>query len=224
MNNNLTEIAVVVDRSGSMESIWSDTLGGLKQFVADQQKLEGEANLTLNIFDNEFLPLVTRAAVKTVDLEKFQFGPRGNTALYDAIGRTVTTLGEQIAASKEEARPGKVLVAIFTDGAENASTEYNRKRVFDLIRRKEEKDGWAFLFMAAGKDAMVEGEHLGIHANQRVMYEANGEDAKLAYDNLADIVVASRSASAEGFLELRDNLNLTANFAKKKAGKAKKAV
>ncbi len=223
MNNNLTEIAVVVDRSGSMESIWSDTLGGLKQFVADQQKLEGEANLTLNIFDNEFLPLVTRAAVKTVDLEKFQFGPRGNTALYDAIGRTVTTLGEQIAASKEEARPGKVLVAIFTDGAENASTEYNRKRVFDLIRRKEEKDGWAFLFMAAGKDAMVEGEHLGIHANQRVMYEANGEDAKLAYDNLADIVVASRSASAEGFLELRDNLNLTANFAKKKAGKAKKA-
>ncbi len=76
--------------------------------------------------------------------------------------------------------------------------------------------------MAAGKDAMVEGEHLGINANQRVMYEATGEDAKLAYDNLADIVVASRSASVEGFQQLRANLNLTANFARKKAGKAKK--
>jgi hypothetical protein len=222
MNTNLTEIAVVVDRSGSMHEIWTDTLGGLKQFLADQQKLEGEANFNLNVFDNEFLPLVSRLPIRQVDLEKFEFPPRGNTALYDAIGRTVSTLAQQIASTKETERPAKVVVAIFTDGAENASSEYNRKRVFDLIQQKETQDGWSFLYMAAGKEAMIEGEHLGIQSNKRVLYEATGEEAKLAYENLTEVVASNRASSVNEFRASRDTMNLTESFARKKAAKAKK--
>jgi len=130
-------------------------------------------------------------------------------------------LSEQIGATKEVDRPAKVIVAIFTDGAENASTEYNQKRVFDLIQSKESKDGWSFLFMAAGKEAMVEGERLGIAVNRRVLYEATGQDTTVAYDNLSEIVHASRNASPVEFRELRTSQDLTASFNAKKTKKQK---
>jgi len=199
MNEKLTEIAVLVDRSGSMQGIWDDTLGGLRSFVADQKALPDEANLTLAVFDDQYDVPVTRRPVAQVNLDNPNFGPRSMTALYDALGRIIRSVHESIQRLPEAERPGKVIFAVFTDGAENASKEHSRESVFSMIKEREEKDSWNFLFLAAGKEALTEAGNLGFAAHKSVMYEATGENSRHAFKTVSTFTSDSRNQSLQEY-------------------------
>jgi Mg-chelatase subunit ChlD len=128
------DITVVLDRSGSMASIASDVVGGFNHFVTDQQVQPGECRLTLVQFDHECeVVYAGRPIAEAPSLTAETFEPRGTTALLDAIGRTIDATGERLRALPEPDRPDRVLLVVITDGLENASIDYNRSRVFDMI-------------------------------------------------------------------------------------------
>jgi uncharacterized protein YegL len=127
MNANLCEIGFVLDRSGSMESMRLEAIGGFNAFLASHQKAAGEAKLTLVLFDHEYIVTHDGRPVKEVPaLDPRTYVPRGTTALLDASGRTINTIGERLDKMPEAERPGKVIVSILTDGLENASQEFSR--------------------------------------------------------------------------------------------------
>ena len=140
MNNNLTEIAYILDRSGSMGPLAEASIAGFNQFVAEQRQATGEARLSLVLFDNEYLmPHRSTPLDEVPELNTHTYVPRGSTALLDAVGRTIDELGERLAATPDLERPGQVIVAIFTDGFENASRIYDSHRIADMITHQREK-------------------------------------------------------------------------------------
>ncbi len=163
MNNNLTEIACVIDRSGSMESIRDDAIGGFNSFLDTQKKQPGDARLTLVLFDNEYLvPENGTPLARVKPLDATTYVPRGSTALYDAIGRTINEVGARLASTPEPDRPGKVIVAILTDGQENASTEFSRETIATMISHQQKAYAWEFVFLAANQDAVTAAEAIAI--------------------------------------------------------------
>ena len=174
MNESKTHIAVVVDRSGSITSIRSDTIGGFNTFLRDQQAEPGEATLSLVLFDHEYQPVYTmRPLAEVPELTTETYVPRGNTALLDAIGRTINETGAALAAIPEAERPGRVVFVIITDGHENSSREFNRYRVLEMIRHQSDVYGWQFVFLGANQDAIVEAGSIGIKAANAVSYTAS---------------------------------------------------
>jgi hypothetical protein len=173
MNDNLTYIAVVLDRSGSMESCKQPTISGFNEFL-HQQKLEpGDARLYLAQFDHEYDLLYDKPLREADELTGYTYQPRGMTALYDAIGRTIKTLGEKFAKQPEKERPGKVLVAIITDGYENHSTEYFRHQIADMVKEQQEKYSWRFVFIGANQDAIFTAAQMNINRGSAITYTAN---------------------------------------------------
>ena len=149
MNRELTDIVVVLDRSGSMASVLDDTIGGFNTFLEEQKGAQGRARLTLTQFDNEYDIVHERRDVREVEpLTRATYIPRGTTALLDAVGRTVTSVRARIALDDASEQPWKVVFVIITDGQENASREFNRAQVFELIREQEKEAGWGFDFSA----------------------------------------------------------------------------
>lgn len=193
MNDNLTELALIVDRSGSMEPLWKDTLGGMRALITDQKAQPGEARLTLVAFDNEYLVPYRRAPLTEVNLARPRFGPRGGTALYDALGRTLVELDRQISRLPEAERPCRVIVAVFTDGQENSSQTFGGPQVLNMIRRREQEDGWTFLFLAAGREAFAEASTLGISAGHSLLVEASPAGVRRAQSALSAAVTSLRS-------------------------------
>lgn len=163
-NHGCTEIVVILDRSGSMNSITDDAIGSFNAFLAEQQKLKGKALLTLILFDDKYDIVHNGIDIQDIKpLDKNTYVPRGMTALLDAIGKTINSVRERINNMPEDQRPEKVLVGILTDGHENASHEYNRNAIMKLIDEKDE--GWEFLYLAANQDAIREGSSIGIGMN-----------------------------------------------------------
>lgn len=168
---NRCAIAVVLDRSGSMGSVRSETIEGFNEFLASQKQAPGEATLTLVQFDDQFDIMHDATPLECVQsLTIDTFVPRGTTALLDAIGRTIDGLGRRLAAMPEHERPGRVIVAIITDGMENASTRYKRSQVFDMITHQRRKYSWEFMFLAADQDAIAAGRELGINREFSASY------------------------------------------------------
>jgi hypothetical protein len=163
MNKNLTEIAYILDRSGSMQAMVEPAIAGFNQFLREQIDAPGSARLTLVLFDNEYLvPCDGLPIEEVVDLDTTTYVPRGSTALLDAIGRTINELGARLAAIPESARPGQVIIAIFTDGYENASRQFDLHKINDLITHQRENYNWQFLFLAANQDAIATAAQMGI--------------------------------------------------------------
>lgn len=163
MNPNLTEIAYVLDRSGSMTRMTKAAIAGFNEFLKEQLEMPGEASLSLLLFDNQFLKLHDRVFLEKVKpLTSETYVPQGCTALLDAIGMTIKTLGEQLATLPEEERPGKVIVAIFTDGHENASTDYSFEKILQMITHQRTEYQWEFLFLSADEDAIATAARMGI--------------------------------------------------------------
>ncbi len=143
-----TEIVVILDRSGSMETIKSDMVGGLKKFIADQKKVKGKANFSLAQFDTEYE--IIYDSVDIQDVNDIDLIPRGRTALLDAIGKTLNRIYMQ-----------KAICVIITDGLENSSEIYTKPEVVRLIKSRK-KFGWEFIYLGANQDAIQEGGSLGI--------------------------------------------------------------
>lgn len=192
MNPNLTEIVCIVDRSGSMEAIQSDAEGGLNTFIEEQKKFPGEARLTIAQFDTEYEIVCSRVLIK--DAPKYRLRPRGNTALLDALGRTITTLGEQLSKTAEADRPSKIVVVIVTDGMENSSLEYKASKIFEMITHQREKYSWAFMFLAANQDAIKTATGLGMSGASSVSYAHTGVGVRRAYAMASSALKSYRSS------------------------------
>ena len=167
-DQNLTHIYLLLDRSGSMQSIKADTEGGFAAFVEEQRHTPGECRVTLAQFDNHYdVVYVDRpiADVPALDLQ-----PRGSTALLDAMGRSITEAGTKLAVLPEDQRPDTVIVAIMTDGHENASQEWTHPAIKSLVEQQTELYGWQFLYMGADQDAIEVGRNIGIKADHSVTY------------------------------------------------------
>lgn len=197
MNTLLTELAFILDRSGSMSSIAADAIEGFNCFLHDQQHAQGQARITLALFDDEYLvPIQSLPVDEVVPLDQTTYVPRNSTALLDAIGRTIDELGTRFSALPEAARPGKVIVAILTDGLENASVHETWRSVSQRIRHQTEVYGWEFLFLGANQDAIATAAQLHIAAHNAANYHADGVGLRSTARSLSRKATALRAKSA----------------------------
>lgn len=189
----VTEIAFILDRSGSMESVRQATIDGFNEFLRDQQAAPGLTRLTLVLFDNEILTVHDSVpVVEILPLDHTTFVPRGSTALLDAIGITINRIGDRIATTPESQRPGHVAVAILTDGEENSSQEYDWHRIARHINRQTQKYGWDFLFLGAGPDAIATAAKMNIHAKHSAAYMADAAGQQAATKGISRKISAAR--------------------------------
>ena len=153
MKPDLTDITLVVDRSGSMEQVQKDAQGGVNSFIKEQAKEPGEALLTLVQFDTEYEFL--HEGVPISQVPEYKLVPRGMTALLDAVGRAINETGERLSKMKEQDRPGLVIFVVMTDGLENSSKEFSKDLIKEMIKRQQEKYNWHFTFLGANQDAIA---------------------------------------------------------------------
>ena len=161
MKANLTDITLVVDRSGSMDHVREDAEGGVNTFITEQGKEPGEALLTLVQFDTEYEFLHQGVPIQHVP--KYELVPRGMTALLDAMGKAINETGERLAKMDEDDRPGLVVFVVMTDGQENSSKEFTRAQLKKMIERQQDEFNWHFTFLGANQDAFAEAGGMGIH-------------------------------------------------------------
>jgi hypothetical protein len=205
MKADFTDISVVLDRSGSMASVWQDTIGGFNSFIDAQRKLPGACNVSALQFDNEFETLYTAKPVGDAPLlTKETYVPRGGTALLDAIGRTIIATGTRLAAMPDDQRPGKVIFVILTDGEENASREFTRAKVFEMIKLQRETYQWDFVFLGANQDAIHTGAGLGIAAGASMTYASNAAGTSKAFASVSNYVGRSRSGAVDVSFSAQD--------------------
>ncbi len=173
---NATEIAFVLDASGSMESIRSDAIGGFNSFLKEQQAVPGEARLSLLTFNTLFNWIEDSVPLQQArQLNEKTYVPMGATALLDAIGITVDRVGQGLRDLREADRPDKVVIAVFTDGQENSSTQYSKQRIAEMIDHQSQVYKWQFLFLAANIDAIATAATL----NVKTMAAANFVQANI---------------------------------------------
>ena len=175
MKPGLTDITLVIDRSGSMEEIRTDAEGGVNAFIREQARQPGEALLTLVQFDDEHEFVHRGVPIKEVP--PYTLVPRGSTALLDAVGRAINETGERLAKMPEAGRPGLVIFVIVTDGEENASHEFSKAQIKAMIDRQQTKYSWHFTFLGADQDAFAEAGGMGIAANGTANFAKNKVDA-----------------------------------------------
>ena len=189
MKQDLTELVFILDKSGSMGGLESDTIGGFNAMLKKQQDAPGECRITTALFDNGYSLLHDRVdirAVSPITAEDYQAG--GTTALLDAIGRTIEKIGNVQKSTAQEFRAGKVMLVIITDGQENASREYNTRQIKALITRQKETYGWEFIFLGANIDAAVEADRFGIRADHAANYHADSEGTELNFIAMSEAI------------------------------------
>ena len=171
MNTNYTAMALIVDRSGSMHSIASDVKGSVKQLIGDQKKNDGKASVTVSQFDDRYEVVYDFKDIKEIDEAKFaqQYSPRGSTALLDAIGRSTLALSQKLESIPAAERPNRVVVAVITDGQENASSEYQLDQIKKMIKDKTAL-GWDFIFMGATLDTIEVAKNMGFSVDKSACY------------------------------------------------------
>lgn len=175
-------IVFVLDRSGSMEMVRDDTIGGFNSFIQGQKEVPGEAEVYMAQFDNRYEVVHENVQIdKVPELTGVTFKPRGTTALYDAVGKTIDEIGGILANTPEEDKPEKVMFCILTDGYENASEKYNADQVKERIHHQEQKYGWMFNFLAAGVDAWAIGGGMGIDKDLCFNVARTGNGIRSAY-------------------------------------------
>jgi hypothetical protein len=194
MRADLTDLTLVVDRSGSMQDIRDDAQGGVNALLADQAKLAGEALVTLVQFDDVY-EFVHRA-VPVAQVPPYELHPRGSTALLDAVGRAIDETGARLAAMPEAERPGLVVFVVMTDGHENASREFTREQVRQMIEHQQTAYQWKFTFLGADQDAYAEAGRLGMDAQAAARFDKTRVGA--AYDAMSKKMARMRGQRAAG--------------------------
>lgn len=174
---NHTHISFLLDRSGSMQSIKSDTIGGFGAFIDEQKGEPGRCTVSLAQFDDHYDEVYHRLPLDQVP--ELDLQPRGMTAMLDAIGRLVVTTGQQLAALPEEERPGTVIVGIMTDGLENSSKEFTRAKVREMIQHQTDVYGWQFMYLGANQDAVEVGTGLGVDPGMSLTYTQSAAGAAM---------------------------------------------
>lgn len=203
-NPQLSLVAALLDRSGSMHSIADDTRGGFDSFVGKEREQDGNTVVTLAQFDQQYELVYSSQPIRTVPPLVLQ--PRGSTALYDAIGRLITDVGAELAALPENERPGSVTVVVMTDGHENSSKEWTNTAVRALIAQQEKDYQWDFVFLGSNIDAVDVGTDLGFARDKSMTYVSTTVGVTAAFDSVASYQDRKRaqvlgSPPARGFSE-----------------------
>ena len=197
MKKELTEIVFILDRSGSMSGLESDTIGGYNAMLEKQKSAPGQAIVSTVLFDDSCEVLHDRFDIKTVvPMSDNEYFVRGCTALLDAVGGAIHHIGNIHKYAREEYRPEKTLFIITTDGMENASRRYNYDRVKMMIERQKEKYGWEFIFLGANIDAVEVADRFGIGADRAANYHADSEGTQLNYEVVSEAICSLRASKS----------------------------
>jgi len=196
MKDNYTHIAVILDRTGSMESIRDDTIGGFNAFLAAQKSAPGLATLTLVQFDSQDPYEIVhhfKPVAEVPELTRETFVPRATTPLLDAMGRGINDLEKGLADIKEDERPSRVVMAIITDGQENASREFRKDQIEKMIKEKQEKYDWQFVFLSADLAAIGDALAAGMPAAATLAHDKTSRGVSAAWASLSRSVGAYRA-------------------------------
>ncbi|MBQ9828376.1 MAG: VWA domain-containing protein [Lachnospiraceae bacterium] len=194
LNNGITELVFILDRSGSMAGLESDTIGGFNGLIEKQLKEDGECYVTTVLFDHEIQLLHDR--VRLCDIKKMtdrDYTVRGCTALIDAIGKTIEHIGKIHKYARPADVPEHTLFVITTDGMENASHIYSSDKVKKMIERQKKRYGWEFLFIGANIDSVQTAKGFGIGADRAVNYNADKRGTAVVFDAVAATVCDVRA-------------------------------
>ena len=196
MRKDLTELVFIIDRSGSMSGLESDTIGGFNSMIRKQKQAEGEALISTVLFDNVSEVLHDRVNVKDIQtMTEHDYTVRGTTALLDAIGGAIHHIGNVHKYARQEDVPEHTMFVITTDGMENASRYYSSDKVKKMIERQKVKYGWEFLFLGANIDAVETASHFGIGADRAVNYNCDSEGTALNYEVVSDAICSVRCSA-----------------------------
>jgi hypothetical protein len=213
MNTQLTEIAFILDRSGSMGSQLEPAISGFNRFLRDQQETPGEARFTLVLFDDRYeVPCNAIPIAEVVDLDTTTFVPRGSTALLDAIGRTIEELGARLSATPEAERPAQVIVAILTDGHENASHEFSLRKVSDLIAQQRDVYKWQFFFLGADQDAIATAATMNIDANSSMRFSSSAQGFRSSSRSISRKMSAMRKQATNQSMTVQETQDLKSSL------------
>lgn len=194
--NNITEIVFILDKSGSMAGLESDTIGGFNAMIEKQRKLEGDTWVSTVLFDNESIVLHDRIKLDRIPkMTERDYTPGGCTALLDAIGGAIHHIGNIHKYARPEDVPAKTLFVITTDGMENASHRYDYEKVRKMIESQKER-GWEFLFLGANIDAAAEAKRFGIDESHAANYHCDEDGTALNYEVLSDAICHVRTCAA----------------------------
>jgi uncharacterized protein YegL len=189
MKTNITELVFILDKSGSMSGLESDTIGGYNAMLKKQQEELGEAIVTTVLFDDNYELLHDRINIKGIHpITEKEYFVGGTTALLDAIGKTIHKIENVQRHTSEEQRAGKVMFIITTDGMENASREYTYGKIKEMVENQKEKYGWEFIFLGANIDAVATAAKFGIEPDRSANYNADSEGTRLNYEIVSKVV------------------------------------
>lgn len=196
MKKNLTEIIFILDRSGSMQGLEKDTIGGFNSLIEKQKKIEGDALISTVLFANKSKVIHDRVDVKDVKpMTENNYITGGCTALLDAIGNAIHHISNIHKYARKEDVPEHTLFVITTDGMENASRTYTYPKVKKLIENQKEKHGWEFMFLGANIDAVNVASYMGIDGSRAVNFNCDSEGTELNYEVLNDAIGVLRKCS-----------------------------
>ena len=209
--NNITEMVFILDRSGSMSGLESDTIGGFNSLIEKQKKTDGTCFVSTVLFSDKMQTVHDRVELKEIEkMTEKDYTPMGCTALYDAIGNTVAHITNIHRYIRKEDVPANTVFVIITDGYENASREYTHEKVKALVESKKEKDGWEFMFIGANIDAAATAETIGIGRNMAANYRADERGTGVVFDAIAAPLMACRASQeidADWCAEIEADLN-----------------
>ncbi len=196
MKNNITELVFILDRSGSMAGLESDTIGGFNAMIEKQKKEDGECYVSTVLFDNVSEVLHDRVKLSEIKpMTDKQYTVRGCTALIDALGGAIHHIGNIHKYARPEDVPEHTMFIITTDGMENASQRYDSEQVKRMIERQKEKYGWEFLFIGANIDAVETARRYGINEDRAVNYNADSKGTGIVYESVACAVSSVRQSA-----------------------------
>jgi len=192
MKKKVTEVVFILDRSGSMGGLESDTIGGFNSLINKQKEEDGKAYVTTVLFDDMYEVIHNRTNLKKIPkMTQKDYYVRGTTALLDSIGKTIKLVSEtqKIISEKSD----NVMFVIITDGMENASQEYTQEKIKKIIEKKKSKHGWEFVFLGANIDAVKTARNIGISKDRAANYHADSEGINVSYAAVSETVKSYRS-------------------------------
>ena len=198
-NPELTELVFVLDRSGSMTGMEHAVIDGFNRLLEKQRRAPGRALVSVELFDDRFEVLHDREELARVgELTSREYWVRGCTALLDAVGRAIRHIARKQREARPAERPGHTLFVINTDGLENASREYSRERIREMVREEEGKYGWEFLFLGANIDAVETAAHFGIMEDRAVTFHNDSQGQQLNYRVVSETMSCLRACAPVG--------------------------
>jgi hypothetical protein len=200
---NHTEIICIIDRSGSMEPITTESIDGFNNFLNEQKREEGTASVTLYLFNSNLSLIYENLSINSSPyLDKKNYIPNGGTALLDAIGTVIDSTGVRLSKTPEPNRPEKVLICILTDGEENQSRIYNRAEILKKITHQTVNYNWIFVFLGANQDSFSEAEKIGISKDYTSGFNSSKTGTTAGFKKLSKMTSSARKG--EKFIDDED--------------------